>query len=84
MGRTTVAIYALAAPTTALIFFIRVCAVYNNSRLPVIFFTLCWLVLAGCYAYNAILAFPDIVHVGVGGQCAILLHGRIGGPSYTV
>lgn len=47
------------------------------------FFTLCWLILAGCYVRDAALAVPEIVHVGDSHHCSITLHGRVGGLSYT-
>ncbi|KAF7985459.1 hypothetical protein HWV62_5213 [Athelia sp. TMB] len=46
---------------TALLFYFRVTAVFNNGRIVVVFFTLFWLLVAGCYVWDGIHAVPGFV-----------------------
>lgn len=71
--------YALTTPITALMFWFRANAVYNNDKFAKTFFTLCWLSVAGCYAYDAALALPTFAHLPNSLYCSIVLHGRRGG-----
>ncbi|KAF7967161.1 hypothetical protein HWV62_35636 [Athelia sp. TMB] len=75
--------YAIATPVTALLFFFRVSAVYTNSKSAVTFFGLCWLCVAACFTYDAVLGFSEFRHVLESNRCAIILRGRTGGASYT-
>ena len=75
--------YAVATPTTALLFLFRVSAVHNNSRFTVILFALCWLCVAACYIYDATLGFSEFGHALGSNHCSIVLRSRTGGASYT-
>ena len=56
---------------TALLFYFRVNAVYNNRRIVVVFFTLFWLLVAGCYVWDGIHAVPGFVAGAHSNHCQI-------------
>ena len=85
IGLALCTFYAIATPTMALLFFFRVSAVYTNSRLAITFFGLCWLCVAACYIYDAIMAFSEFGHALDSNRCVLILRGRVrtGGTSLT-
>lgn len=58
---------------TALLFYFRVTAVYDNNRIVVVFFTLFWLLVAGCYAWDGIHAVPGFVAGANSNHCEIAI-----------
>ncbi|KZP23848.1 hypothetical protein FIBSPDRAFT_447659 [Athelia psychrophila] len=84
IGRIICILYGISAPATALLFCFRVSAIYLNSRIMVAFFTLGWLAVTGCRAYDAYLGMLKFSS-GPDRSCGIILpaNGKIDAVSYV-
>lgn len=76
-------LYAITTPAAALLFYFRVSAVYANNKLAVVLFTLCWLAVAACYAYDAANGLSEFAHSPNSQHCDLVFRGREGATSYT-